>query len=528
MEFLTVILAVSPIIIVVICVLFLRLPADYSGLIGFLTALLVSMLYFHTDAIVTAKSVLAGIIESLPITLLVAASMLQVFFMEQTGAIKRIAVALKTLGGGDKIATAIVLNIGVAAILWGVGLNPLSILPLLLISLGFSSYAAVALPAVGSAALFIYAFLGAPLDVFHFYAQGAQTFSQAGGYFPYYILPATLVTCLGVLYIAGGWKAVARGFSSTVIVSAAAYLVSIIAVRFGLVHWTGLISGISIVALILLWRKVRGRSNSEAVTLKDEKVSERNIPLILALLPLILTAVLFLLTRSLEPVRYFVVETASGPVNIVPAHVIRTVPLSQPYLLTLIAVLLAIPFHRSGWKHFKEAGRKFTRLGLRPVLAATLFFASAYVMWYSGLEPGINGFGVMGWIYAENGGNMIRVMVLFCEQAFDRLYAIPGTIAGLRMGFISGSETLPVEMLTRANIEAAGIHIRPGGAGLYIAAASAVAASFMVMFNPARLQNASAVIGQTGIESRVWRTTAVITVIGVAVTACIAYLLSTL
>lgn len=87
------------------------------------------------------------------------------------------------------------------------------------------------------------------------------------------------------------------------------------------------------------------------------------------------------------------------------------------------------------------------------------------------------------------------------------------------MGFISGNTSFPISILTRIHLEIAEVLFKPGGAGIFIAAASALAGSFMLMVNPAWLMNASAVIGKTGYEARVLRSTIIIAVIATLVLA---------
>ena len=118
--------------------------------------------------------------------------------------------------------------------------------------------------------------------------------------------------------------------------------------------------------------------------------------------------------------------------------------------------------------------------------------------------------------------NMISAFLSFCRHSFGAMYPLAAAGAGIRMGFISGSETLPVQMLTRYHLEAADAIFKPGGAGTFIAAASAMAASLMMLINPARLQNAAAVIGQTGYETRAWRSTFVIALLCIICIAIIA------
>ncbi len=83
MNLLAVFLALMPVLVIFILLVWRRMAADLAGVIGWLLTALSAWLYFKTPLTVTLQASLAGIIASFPITLMVAASLLQVFIMAE-------------------------------------------------------------------------------------------------------------------------------------------------------------------------------------------------------------------------------------------------------------------------------------------------------------------------------------------------------------------------------------------------------------------------------------------------------------
>jgi lactate permease len=69
---LSVLFAISPVIVIFFLLVIRRTPADIAGLIGWLVTILITWLYFKTSLIVIILSSLGGFIASLPIALVVA------------------------------------------------------------------------------------------------------------------------------------------------------------------------------------------------------------------------------------------------------------------------------------------------------------------------------------------------------------------------------------------------------------------------------------------------------------------------
>lgn len=70
-------------------------------------------------------------------------------YMEKTGALKRVIIFIKTIASENKGVQIMILNIGFGTLMVAVGATPVSLLPPILIAMGYTTYVAIALPAIG-------------------------------------------------------------------------------------------------------------------------------------------------------------------------------------------------------------------------------------------------------------------------------------------------------------------------------------------------------------------------------------------
>ena len=166
MTLLSVFLALLPILVVLILLIWKRMAADTAGLIAWIVAMLTACLYFQTPLQIALTASLAGVVASLPITLMVAASILQITIMIESGAIARVVALIKSVAPKDQIVQIMIVNIGFGTLLAALGATPVSILPPIMLAMGYSSFIAIALPSLGYDALTTYALLGIPVVVF--------------------------------------------------------------------------------------------------------------------------------------------------------------------------------------------------------------------------------------------------------------------------------------------------------------------------------------------------------------------------
>ena len=92
-----VLLTLVPVLAVLIFLIWIKWPADISGLIGWILAVAVALFFFNTSLQVGLTASLVGIIASFPVSLMVATSIFQITFLESTGALQRIVVFVKTI-----------------------------------------------------------------------------------------------------------------------------------------------------------------------------------------------------------------------------------------------------------------------------------------------------------------------------------------------------------------------------------------------------------------------------------------------
>jgi len=107
-----IILTLLPIVVIVYCMVRKQYAADTSGVIGWVLTLAITTLFFETAPEVGLRSSLSGIVASFPVSLMVVTSILQITFMEATGALSRITVFVKTFASANQAVQIMLINVG--------------------------------------------------------------------------------------------------------------------------------------------------------------------------------------------------------------------------------------------------------------------------------------------------------------------------------------------------------------------------------------------------------------------------------
>ncbi len=501
-------LTLLPIALIVYLMIGRRFAADTSGVIGWLLTVVIAVAFFGTSPEMGLRSTIAGIIASFPVSLMVITSILQITFMEATGALRRIAVFVKTLAPGNRAVQIMMINVGAGTLLVAVGATPVSILPPIMIALGYSTFVAVALPAIGYDGLCTFALLGAPLVVYSDLTgtplvQSAQVFAR--------FLPVISVLIgFGMLWIVGRGKLMKEGFVPCVLAGltnggvavAVAYTPFLAA---GVVL-TGVISGSCTIAVMVFFLVLRGRPVMDRSVLTDEdRRIVRDMPLWKALSPWIILVAASFAVNFCAPAFDLLYRKIEMAVSILPGQSIKTRMLWNAYTWVLISTVLAIPFLRPSVPALRETLLKWLKRSPRPALSAAIFFAIAFVMNNSGsCIEWVNG----AWkVVTDHTNNMIWVLAQGSAAAFGTLYPFISGYLGLFGGFVSGSEASTIAMFTKYHLLTSKLLDMNA---LIVTAATAIGGGLASVISPAKLQNAAATIDALGIESRVIRTAFVI------------------
>lgn len=506
------ILIILPIILAFVMLVFLHKAADVTGVIVWLVTVIIAIIAFQTDVTIALISSLAGIIKSFPISLMVATSILMITYMEETGALQRLIVFFKTLGGGSRPMQILMISFGLGLFLVGIGATPVSMLPPVMLALGFSPMVAVALPSIGYDPLTTFALLGVPAVVYHdqYSLWGtAITLQQAGTAFAWFMPVVSMGIAISMLWIAGGSKLLfnREGFMLAAICGITAGLMAIVCnFLLPLTTLTDVFAGAAVLLILFIFNRVRGRSIIDRSILddKDHEI-ESSLSLRRASIPWVVLVILCLVTNLIPQVFDFLYNGFALPITIgaYPAP-IKTRVFWQAYTLMLIATVVSMPFLTTSKEVLKRTFTGFKKRALRPVLAAAIFFAMAEVLNFSGWQ--IDPIGVwLNPIDPTSGLNPTNNMIFLLASMTAGLglfYPVIAPFLGLLAGFVSGSETSAIAMFTKYHIESSTFI---GANAMVVSASNGIGGGLASVLSPAKIQNAAAVIDEIGIEGKVIR-----------------------
>lgn len=123
MSFVSLLLTLLPIIIILCLLIVWKQPANV-GIIGWLAISLIALFAFQTSIEVILRSTAAGFIRSFSVSLIVAMSLLQMAYMEKTGALRRIIIFIKTIACENRAVQIMMINIGFGTLMVAVGATP--------------------------------------------------------------------------------------------------------------------------------------------------------------------------------------------------------------------------------------------------------------------------------------------------------------------------------------------------------------------------------------------------------------------
>ena len=531
-------LILLPIIVALYLLAFRRWSADKTGIVAFALGFVIAVLCFGTNPLLAVFASIAGIIASFPISLMVVTSILMITYMARTGGLARITVFFKTLGSGNKAIQIMLINVGLGLFLVGLGATPLSMLPPVMLAMGFSPLVSVMLPAIGYDPLTTYALLGIPVLVFTDSVPSSYWASQYPGVNPLYLsghvfslfMPVVATgIALAMLWMAGGRKlllnkeaftlAVITGFTA----GAICYICNL--PWLGFTPLTNVFAGLAVIVVMLAYSKFRGLPLVDKSVLKaeDQPVLE-SMSLLRALSPWLILIVFCFVVNLIPPIYNLLFNTYTFPITI-GIITLRTRVLWNAYFWVLIATLVAILIEGYlAWKRkqiptFKtEVSETITTWGRRswrPFISAAIFFALAYIMLFSGSN--FDGSG--SWIIIPE-WNMIAVLSNVTAFTFGPWYPLTAAFLGLLGGFVSGSETSTIAMFQSYHqTTSVALGVQP----LIVGASSGIGGGLASVLSPAKLQNAAAVIDAKDIEGQVLRYAVPIALIVTVAVAILAF-----
>ncbi len=519
-------LALLPILAILIMLLVFKKSADISGIVGWIVVSVVAIAFFSTSLEVVLRSSVAGLVKSFSISVMVAVSLLQMAFMEKTGALKRITVFIKTVANGNKAIQILLINIGFGSLMVAVGATPVSILPPIMLAMGYSTGAAIILPAIGYNSLCTYALLGAPVVVFvdmanKFVGGGHSiTLSQVGTAFVPMVAVVSILIGFCMLWYVDKWQGIKKGWFPCVLSGAAIGAVAAVSSRVdNLVPLTGFLCGLAVIIVLALFLKITGHKFiDKSILTESEKACEKSMPLWKAFMPWILLIVIVLFLNLNKDIFNTLYYKWLFPIKGIAADGsgIATRFVWNAYTWVLVSTIIAIPFLKPTKQQLKDTMKVWGKRAPRPVLAAAIYFAIGEVMNMAGYNMLYNANHQLPKFLESS---MIKVLADASVQLFKSAYGFFVAFIGLISGFLTGSATSAIGMFGNYSMSTAkGL----GADIIAITAALAFGAGLASMVSPAKLQNASASIDKIGEENKVIRIAFVFSVILTLVSSVIA------
>ncbi|HVN73610.1 MAG TPA: L-lactate permease [Methanoregula sp.] len=504
------ILAILPILLIFIGLVFLKQSGTLMGIIGWLLTVVFAIVFFQTSPDIALYASWNGVLSSFGISLMVLLTILQVTMMDVTGAIHRITHYIRSIAA-ERYEQIMILNVGFGSFLVSIGATPVTMLPPIMLALGFSPIAAIALPCLGYDPLTSFSLLAVPItlpaSVFGFDAK------ILGSLVALFLPVISTGIALGMLWVADGFEGVKKGFSTAVIAGVTLGLSAILFVNIlpaSAIGLVGVFSGLVTIAVLFLLRAIRGKPIGKAEP-KDEipfSGSHADMPLWKAAFPWILLLA-FVIVISIPFVQSSLYNFL-GPIQKIPVVANKFVDLkllNQAYFWVFVSTLLAAPVLIKTREEATKILGLWWKRAWSPTLAAMVFFAIAYVMDWSG-QSVING--TLTFAPGANAFNMNVVIGLSLALAFGIAFPVISPTLGLFGSFISGSESSSNVMfygILKKSTEVLSLDF------MKVYAAHAVAGGIASGIAVAKIVNAAAVVDKLGIEGEVIRKVAPVVIL---------------
>lgn len=500
-----------PIIVIIVLIAGFKVRGDITGVIGWILMLAVAALFFHTSIEIGLLASVKGALASLSITGMGFFALLQITFMQHTGALERIVVTIKTFSHDDRACQIMVVNVVFGTMLVCVGATPAIILPPIMFAMGYTTVIAIALPCIGYDSLCTFAMLGATVvtltDILvgsGFTINGAEpTVPQVAQYFSHYLPVITPCICFAMLFMAGGFKLFKEGWLAALItgvcMGGSAWLLNMYAPF--TVTLLGVCSGAITLCVMLVYMKIRGvRFFNHDVLDEEDKKIEASMPFWKALSPWALLIFFCVITNFVLPLKDFLY---SGPlemrVKLWANDAGQPIRLFwQAYFWVLISTIIATAIIKPKKGTWGAVLKDWNHRWAPPTISSFVYFMIAYVMMYSGYAVGADG----TWALVNEDWSIPALWAHSAADLFGWWYPVANGFLGLLGGFITGSEASTGALFATYNI------ISSQDLGLNaiaVIASGGIAAGLASVITPVKLQQSAASLNKIGVEGEVLR-----------------------
>jgi lactate permease len=488
-------LAFYPLLVVLLGVAFLRQSGLTMALVGLIVTLVLAVFEFGTPVEVALGASVYGFLKSFGISISVAATMLMVFLMKEAGALQTVSRVIRQQVAGNEVQ-ALYIGIGFGSFLSSLGVVTPALFPPLLVAMGFTPVAAIAIAVLGYDPTTSFSLLSIPITL---PAQvGSLNAIELAFKVAIFLPLVSTGFAFAVLWVVGGRESMRKGLVPAVVsgLTLAFACLGVVSVDFltGVeyvpIRIVGVVGGLSAMLSLHAYQKLRLTETARArvADYPTRKEVWRSFS------PWTILTVLASVV-SLQPVGNWL-STVLGDAEKITIFTGQTVDLdvlSQIYTWILVAILLSLLTLRPTKTQAKNAFKIWLKRFPGPFLAFALYFCIAFIMSSSPMNV------VLGETLAT---------------AFGAGYIFVAASLGLFGAIVGGSETTSNVLflgIQRTACKDVGL----GDAGfMTVYGSHAVAGGIASTVTPAKINNAVVTIDEShATESLIMRKHLVISVL---------------
>jgi lactate permease len=491
------VLAILALIVVFVGIVEFRQSGATMAIVGLVVAFVLAVAYFNTNPVVAFGAAIYGIFKSFGITISVLATMLMIFLMREVGALEKISAAVKA-AATTKEQQALFLGVGFGSFATSLGVVTPSLFPPLLVAMGFSPFAAIAIAVLGYNATTSYALLSVPISL------PADIFKLDQFAFAYKVnifLPVvSVLVSIAMLWVVGGRSSVRKGIIPAIITGLSIGFSCLI---FGLIRVPIMLIGVlaGLVSMLVLY-SIR---NLTAKPVRAPEAIDRAHTL-RALSPWLILIVLALVVSVPQVTDWL--RRLDGPALWIYDKPLDLDAFAQVYTWIFAATILSLPILKPTRRQLSNTVSLWLRRIWQPFIAYALFFGVAYVMSWSAMDIS-NGTIVPTAAFAVM--NMNNVVGLTLAAVFGSMFVLVAPWLGLFGAVVGGSEASSNVMFFPIQHKAAeGIGLTGAGqnssAFMTIYGSHANGGGVASAITPSKINNAAATIGADAkLESEIMR-----------------------
>lgn len=436
-------LALFPLLVVLFGVVFLRQSGFTMAIVGLVLTIILAVFQFGTPPEVALGASVLGFMSSFGISISVVITMFMIFLMRETGALETVSKVIKRQVIGNEVQ-ALYVGIGFGSFLSCLGVVTPALFPPLLVTMGFSPSAAVAIAVLGYDPTTSFSLLSIPITLpVQAGAQMGITINALAFAFKIAIFLPVVSTgfAFAILWLVGGKKSMRKGAIPALICGLALALACLGAtsldyltgVEYVPLRVVGVVAGLCAMVSLYIYQKFKTPATSEPKTVdyptRKEVWRSFSPWIVLAILAAIVS-----IPRNDDWLHNAL--GGADKITIFAGQVVDLKVFSQIYTWIFVTVLISLLTLRPAKKQITTAFKLWLRRFLGPFLTYGLYFSISYVMAYSARSI------VAGKLGLPNPAlNMNVILGATLASIFGAGYIFVAAYLGLFGAIVGGSET---------------------------------------------------------------------------------------